>query len=483
MTDVRLQPDVELVVSIDDATPFGSPIGARPEQTVREALGPIVRLVERGGPDAVSRRSRAALVEAAGQEAFRAIAAPSGGAWDVREAFRFPDPLLARHGALDLVRAGTSLRIGVEPGRWDRLHAALARPDISSPLGKVLWEHDLVDDGESETDRMDADLTFVGHNTVVVRGPRASVMVDPYFRPAEARWPTGYQPLGPGQLGDVDAVLITHSHPDHFDPASLLRIDPDTRVVVPVLERETVLAVDLVRRLWELGFADVVALGWWQSITVGDLEITALPFYGEQPTDGPVLHPEIRNAGNTYVVRTPGWSAAFLADSGRDHLGDVRGVADRWHAEHGPVDVVFGGYRGWFSYPAALVTSSVARYLPFVPPEQWQVRQQLMNGPSELIDAAERFGARWVVPYADGGAPWFWEIGLGPRLDGDPRESPSFDPFPERVVEAAASRMVMGGGFPMTGSVDVVVLRPGDGVTGLPGAMTTVRLDGHAWPW
>ena len=67
---------------------------------------------------------------------------------------------------------------------------------------------------------------------------------------------------------------------------------------------------------------------------------------------------------------------------------------------------MFGGYRGWTTYPAGLIGSSVAQYAFFVPPEEWPVRQQLMNGADDLLDTAERFGAGWVVPYADGGAPW-----------------------------------------------------------------------------
>jgi hypothetical protein len=187
----------------------------------------------------------------------------------------------------------------------------------------------------------------------------------------------------------------------------------------------------------ELGFVDVRPLGWWRSTRLGELEVTALPFYGEQPTEGEVLHPEIRKIGNTYVVRAPGWSAAFLADSGRDHLGDVRDVA---------------------------LT-------------QWSVRQSVMNDVDGLLDTAERFGCRWVVPYADGGAPWFWSIGLGPRLDGSAREDPVFDPFPERVEEAARLRAAA------TSTPRVLLLRPGDSVRGLPDDAEVVRTRGHAWPW
>ena len=44
---------------------------------------------------------------------------------------------------------------------------------------------------------------------------------------------------------------------------------------------------------------------WWQTSRVGDAEITALPFYGEQPTDGEGVYPGLFNEGNTWLVRSP----------------------------------------------------------------------------------------------------------------------------------------------------------------------------------
>jgi hypothetical protein len=106
-----------------------------------------------------------------------------------------------------------------------------------------------------------------------------------------------------------------------------------------------------------------------------------------------------------------------------------------------------------------------------------------MNDADGLIDTAERFGARWVVPYADGGAPWYWTRGLGPRLDGLGVEDPAFDPFPERVIDAARSRVVAPSGARIASPVHVLLLRPGDSVTGIPLAADVVRTPGHGWPW
>ena len=328
----------------------------------------------------------------------------------------------------------------------------------------------------------DAEFVFVGHNTVLVRSATTTALVDPLLAARSVHNPLGYQPLQLRELGSPDVVVITHAHPDHFDPASLLRLARTTTLVVPFLERETWLSVDLARRARELGFDDVRALRWSEHTTVGDLRITAYPFYGEQPTDSTWLHAEVRNQGCTYRIDTPTSSAAFLADSGRDHLGDAARMAIDARRADGAVDVVFCGYRGWLTYPVQLLVSSVARYFLFVPPDLWQCRMTMMATADMALDIAERWGAKIVVPYADGGAPWHWRLGLGPRLDDLDSELPGFDPFPERVVDAARRRATAGPGQSITSPASVAVLRPGQGLR-VEGRVEVVEVDEHRWPY
>ncbi|MGC0422685.1 MBL fold metallo-hydrolase [Embleya sp. AB8] len=536
MSEWRLRDDVALHVDYVDTTEFGSPVGSRPEATAREAFAPVLRYVERHGFADLVRRGPELLRRAVAEPAFRRITRSghsldgrsgdgrpltagrpltSGrsfdAGWELHADLLFPDPAQARPSGLTF-RDGAQDRVRridcADDDTWPWVHALIAElsgpsgdPEMTrDPRAKALLET-LRDDGllcPRETDpaaeRPSPGLEFVGHNTVVVRSREAAVVVDPLFFAYDTAHPADYQPLRPADLGPLDAVLITHSHPDHFAPASLLRLPPSTRIVVPRVERETVLTVDLARRVRELGFEDVVELDWWEQLRIGDIDVHALPFHGEQPTDGPVLHPDVRNHGNTYLVRTPTGSAAFLADSGRDARGEVREVAARARARLGPVDVVFCGYRGWLMYPVQLLFTSVARYLALVPPEQWNCRQRLMTTPDEAVDIAERWGARLLVPYADGGAPWYWRAGLGPRADEQPGESTGFDPYPERVATAARNRTEMPDGL-LGSAVEVLLLRPGDAihdVAGGRGPVSTptpvpvpvpIRRPGHRWPY
>jgi hypothetical protein len=160
----------------------------------------------------------------------------------------------------------------------------------------------------------------------------------------------------------------------------------------------------------------------------------------------------------------------------------MKDVAAAWHRRNGPVDVVLSGYRGWITYPVQLLFSSVGRYILFVPPCLWGARFRLMNGVEDAVDLAERWGARYFIPYGDGGAPWHWSIGLGPNLETKEAEHPDFDPFPERAIHAARCR-VRRAGVICGSNVETLLLRPGDSIRGLPGSVKVVRVPGFAWPF
>jgi L-ascorbate metabolism protein UlaG (beta-lactamase superfamily) len=490
---LRLRADASLSVSYMDRSPFGSPVSTRLDDLTKVLFRPLWTWVEAGEFDhallpALSKRVRASPLMAK-------VASPAGSGWRLREELRRPPAELARPSVLAV---GDQFRARLPATHWADAHRAIAalcgpglddvaalHPDIQTLIA-ALQRADLAVPGADPRERARADradVTFVGHNTVLVCDGATSIIIDPFLAAESANHPGGYQPLQVDELGPLDAVLVTHSHPDHFDPASLLRIPPDTLVCVPEVAAENTLTVDMARRLTELGFTQVRTLRWGDALTVGTLEVQALPFFGEQPTDGDRLHPEIRNEGCVYRVQAPEWSGVFLADSGADLAGDVKQLASRSRAEHGPVDLVFCGYRGWLTYPPQLLGSSVARYLLFVPPEQWSVRMRLMNSIDDAIDVAERWGARILVPYGGGGAPWHWRIGLGPRLDGEGVEDSSFDPFPERVAEAATRRSGTVDGRRVRSPVEVVILRPGEGLRSVAGSPVLVRLPRHVWPY
>jgi len=540
MTRWRLRPDVRLHVEYDDQTPCGGPLGQRLDWATREAFGPLLDHVEQHGQADLHRLGPRLLAACLQSEAFARLGAPAGDGWTLRPDVLHPDPTLTRPAALALAGSeGGAVECAVPADAWPAVHAALAALagpglangewSLSPETGLAAAERSLLPEAAGAAPRTlgadapgaaadepalspearllltalrdqalvapaeapaapdprlaAADLVFLGHNTVLAQSATTRLLVDPFLFASSPAYPPAYQPLPLAALGPLDAVLITHCHPDHFAPASLLQLPLATRLIVPRVARETALAADLAARLRELGFTRVEALDWGEDARVGDVTVRALPFYGEQPTEGPRLYPDVRNAGNTYLVQTPRCAAVFLADSGRDLAGDVQALALEARERYGPVDVVFSGYRGWLTYPPQLLLSSVARYLLFAPPALWGVRQQLMTTADGAVDVAERWGARYLVPYADGGAPWHWQIGLGPRLDEAAAEIAGFDPLPERVLEAARERTPLPEGGALASPVQPLLLRPNDALCDVRGTPRLKRLPGHAWPY
>lgn len=254
-------------------------------------------------------------------------------------------------------------------------------------------------------------------------------------------------------------------------------------MLVPAVERESLYSTDCALRLRQLGFTRVEPLRWGEERQVGDTTVRALPFHGEQPTGGEGVYPGLFNEGNTWLVRAPGFSAAFFADAGHDVRGDMRQVC-RQVRQEGPVDVLFCGVRGFRLAPIFFGSTTLEAFLTGVPLEELTRPQQLMAGPEEALEFGELLGARCVVPCADGGAPWYWREGMGPRYPGYPGEpvagasrmdeNPDADPYPERLEQVRRQR----GHGP-----ESLLLRPGEALRWRgPQAPEVVRYSGFRWP-
>jgi L-ascorbate metabolism protein UlaG (beta-lactamase superfamily) len=131
-------------------------------------------------------------------------------------------------------------------------------------------------------------LTWLGHSTVVIDLEGTRVVTDPVLR---ARvWHLRREgPVAADALGDLDAVLLSHTHYDHLDLRSLGRLDRNLSVVAPRGVGR------LVRRR---GFERVFELDVGEELALGAVRIRAI--HAEHESSRGPLSPSTPSLG--YVV-------------------------------------------------------------------------------------------------------------------------------------------------------------------------------------
>jgi L-ascorbate metabolism protein UlaG (beta-lactamase superfamily) len=144
-------------------------------------------------------------------------------------------------------------------------------------------------------------LTKLGHSCVRIEYDGTVLVLDP-----------GIFTDG-GATDGADAVLITHEHPDHYDPEQLRRSDAAVYTIDAVATQIREGAPDLAERV------TVVQPG--EELTVGGIPVTAV---GELHA---VIHPELPRFSNSGYLLTLGDTTVF-------HPGDALTGPDQ------PVDVL-----------------------------------------------------------------------------------------------------------------------------------------------
>ncbi len=210
----------------------------------------------------------------------------------------------------------------------------------AAPLDHVL-ARDQVLRQMKETEGRDT-VTWIGHMTTLLRLDGKSILTDPWFTdhasPMGSWGPKRYAPpaLGFGDLPPIDFVVISHSHFDHLDVATIERLPGRERITA-------VVPLELGSFFRDSGYGRVIELDWEQSATVDGMTFTALP----------VIHWSKRSPFATndtlwagFAIESPGGARIYFG-------GD---------AEYGPVYADVARRHGGFD----LALLSIGAFMPRV---------------------------------------------------------------------------------------------------------------------
>jgi L-ascorbate metabolism protein UlaG (beta-lactamase superfamily) len=222
-------------------------------------------------------------------------------------------------------------------------------------------------------------LTFLGHSTVLIELEGLRILTDPILVDRLMFLARVVRPVDPALYADIDLVLLSHLHIDHFDRRSLARIKSEPEIV-------TCPGGAGLLRSW--GWSRVKELAPGETHQVGPVRITATP------ADHPGFRPPFGPRGT---------AVGFVIESGQARLyfaGDTDLLPEMETMIEGELDVAFLPISGWG---------------PRLGPGH-------MN-PARAAEAVVRLRPRFAVPIHWG---TLWPYGLGrftaDRLEGPPAE-------------------------------------------------------------
>jgi L-ascorbate metabolism protein UlaG (beta-lactamase superfamily) len=267
-------------------------------------------------------------------------------------------------------------------------------------------------------------VTWLGHSSLIIESDGVRLLTDPIFDnrvpPIIGRKRFHPTPVKIDELPQLDVLLLSHDHYDHFSVASMREI---AKTGVPI-----VTSLGVGERLERIGInpSSIVELDWWEEHTLpgGRMKITATP---AQHFSGRGLRDRNATLWSSWVLKTANRNVFFSADTGPTTamrtIGERLGPFDLTMIEIGAsnsawADIHLGPVRAMEAFEML----GRGTFLPI----HWGTFDLALHKwdepPETLLSLAETNGARVITPRigqaiepedVEGPTPWWRSVSRG----------------------------------------------------------------------
>lgn len=226
-------------------------------------------------------------------------------------------------------------------------------------------------------------LTHIDNACCIYESQGFKILCDPWLTDGafEGSW-YHYPPLHTTfeTVKDVDALYISHLHPDHYDEKTLKQFRKNIPIIF--LDRKPNL---LKRKLTELGFNNLMLMVAKEKASIGPFEITMYgPFCNHLFDES-----ELGNFLDSSIVVESNGKVILNANDNNPDLSSARYL----HSRHGNFDIVQLKDSLAGAYPSCF--SNLNGYTKFAEAKRL-INRQL----SAMIEVAKELKANWFQPFA-----------------------------------------------------------------------------------
>ena len=199
------------------------------------------------------------------------------------------------------------------------------KPDVDLPRQEI--DFDQINNAKDD----ELKITWVGHSSQIINIDGRIVITDPvYENKTVFMGPSRYNgdvPLNLNEIPEIDLVVISHNHYDHFNSMTLETIHERVKhFVVPLM---------VGAQLEDLGVPreKITEMDWWDEITLFDNFLIA--FTPTQHFSGRGIFDRDESLWGSYVIKGPNHKIYFSGDSG--YFEGFKQIGDKY----GPFDYTF----------------------------------------------------------------------------------------------------------------------------------------------